>query len=275
MQRIPAFRQQSLHTLERRLGARVRRWLLRRFVPTPTVNLVRFGGRPYKRITFIDAWRAEGLARVLDEYRDAGIFPQLVARFENELMVEYIEGEHPDAFDAATIAGLARFFGALYGAGARRLPTAQTRFGAALERDLFFLRDCGVLREPLRNELASKLPAILPSELWVGTEYIDSLPKNFVRAADDRLVAIDVDAIHRDELIGIGVAKAFLDASGGERDLFFRELDEHVSLDLAPLMPFVDLSFLASWTKLLFLKGRARRIEPARFEAWLSSGKLD
>ena len=275
MRRISRFRQHSLHTLKRRLGARLRRGLLRHFVPTPVVNRIRFGDRFYKRISFIDAWRARSLAEVLEEYREERIFPQPIARFENELLVEYVEGESPAADAEETIFGLARFFAVLYGRGVRRLPAAETPFVAALERDLSFLRDAGVLREPLQRELASKLPAITPSHLWVGTEYVDALPKNFVRVGDGRLVAIDVDAIHRDELIGIGVAKALREVAPAQRERFFREIERQLPLPLGPLMPFLNCSFLASWTKLLFLKGRPRKIDPAHFEALLSSGELD
>jgi hypothetical protein len=33
-------------------------------------------------------------------------------------------------------------------------------------------------------------------------------------------------------------------------------------------MPFVELHFLAGWTKLAYLKGRAKLVDPARFEPY-------
>lgn len=272
MRRFPYLRQQSLHTIERRVGASFRRWILRSFVPTPAVNLVRVGGKSYKRITFIDAWRTHILSEVLEEYRDDGIFPAVVARFENELMVDYVEGEPQTVLDESNLDALARFFGALYRRGARRVPTAETRFAAALERDLVFLREAGVLGDRMCDALLSKLPSLTPAVVWVGTEYVDALPRNFVKTPQGELVAIDVDGVHRDELVGVGVAKALRDASPPQRDRFCRALQETGAPDLGPVMPFVDLCFLAGWKKLLFLKGRSRRIDSTRFEALLPPG---
>ena len=84
MTRIPRFQGQSLYTLKRRLGARLRRFVLRCFVPSPAMHRMRFGGRSYKRIASIDAWRPASLAKILEGYRSQRIFPEVITRFENE-----------------------------------------------------------------------------------------------------------------------------------------------------------------------------------------------
>jgi hypothetical protein len=83
-----------------------------------------------------------------------------------------------------------------------------------------------------------------------------------VRDENGKLVGIDVDALHPERLLGIGLAKALLHLPEPLHGVLFEEMRRASTLDLEEAMPFVRLAFAASWTKLLYLKGRARLVDP-------------
>lgn len=255
----PRFRQRPLTSLGRRLSVPFRRILQNRFVPFSRVRLVRLRGHPYKRISLPDSWRAERAARNLERFERFGIFPRLVAEVEHELLVEYVEGRTlPERVDARVAQRLARFFATLYGVEARREKTEETRFPGALERDLRFLHDAGVIDAERHAELGRLAERIAPSQVWMGWEYVDSLPKNFVATPDGRLVAIDVDALRADQLLGIGAAKTVVRFARPHRKVFFETLAKECPLPLDDSADYAELCFLADWIKLRFLKGRPR-----------------
>lgn len=249
----PRLSQRSLDPPLRRL----RLWLLgrfgHRFVHAHRVSRVRIGGRSFKRIRFGDAWLAERAARGLEHFAGSGQVPELEARFDEQLLVEFVEGVPLARFDAGVADELARFHARIHAGGTRREPA--TAVVARAERDLAFLVDAGVLPTPRARELSATLARLAPSLAWFGWDYSDAVPKNFVRGADGRLVAVDVEALRPDALVGTGIAKSFARCDDGFRQAFLAALPDHTSLDLAPDLPFVELCFQLGWLKNRCLKG--------------------
>jgi hypothetical protein len=271
--RIPRFRQRSLLGVRRRAGALLRRWLHNRFVPAKRVRVVTLSGRRYKRLSLSDAARAREIAAHLAALRPTRCFPELVAAVDAELLLEYVEGRTlADPIEPARLDALAGFYARLYGAAPRRLATAASAFPAELARDLAFLRDVGVLDAAAHSDVSAAAHALQPAEVWVGWDYLDPLPRNFVVADDGRLVAVDVEDLWPDRLLGGGVAKARLRSLGAHGERLPRALAAACSLDLAPALPWVELHFLAEWTKLAYLKGRHALVDPARFEPYRAKG---
>jgi hypothetical protein len=87
-----------------------------------------------------------------------------------------------------------------------------------------------------------------------------------------RLVAVDVEELMPNQLLGSGVAKAVLRTPGARRERLLQGIRRTAGLDLAPVMPFVELAFLAGWTKRALLKGRARLVDPELFEPYRTHG---
>jgi hypothetical protein len=273
MQRIPRFRQRSLHPLRRRLGVWLRRRLLGRFVPRKQVRLIQIGGARFKRVTLPDAWSAAQMARGLERFRSHRIFPELIALSANELLLEYVEGSAlADPLDEAGCDRLAEFFAVLYAHDRHAVETRAAGFDAALQRDLAFLGRVGVLDASALSDLARAGAALAPAQVWVGHDYLDPIARNFVVAADGRLVAIDADELTPNQLLGSGVAKAVLRTPGASRTRLLAGIRRHAGLDLAPVLPFAELAFLAEWTRRALLKGREKLVRPEWFEPYRTRG---
>jgi hypothetical protein len=81
-------------------------------------------------------------------------------------------------------------------------------------------------------------------------------------------VAIDVEDLLADQLIGGGMTKAVVRMATNQRERLLDGLAARTGLDLRPAMPFIELHFLASWTKQVFLKGSAKLISPELFDPY-------
>lgn len=267
MKRIPRFPQRSLHGLPRRVGEFFRRFVGHRFIPEKRVRRITLNGRDYKRLTLPDTRAAARIAAHLETFHHVGCFPELVAAIDAELLLEFVSGRPLDEpFDDDSIDRIGCFYGALYAVDRRRVPVVETPFLEGLQRDLVFLRDVGVLDANAYRDLAAVAASCAPEFVWIGWDYLDPLPRNFIVTDSGRLVAVDVESLEPDQLLGRGVAKCLHRGGGSARDRLFAAVARQSSLALEPLMPFVELHFLAGWTKHAFLKGRAKLVDPARFD---------
>jgi hypothetical protein len=273
VRRIPRFRQSSLHSIKRRLGVALRRHLLGRFLPEKRVRRIWIGGAACKRVTLPDVWSATELAHRLEHFRSHRVFPAVIAQMGNELLLEYVEGAAlPDPLDAASCEQLAAFFAVLYAHERHAVESRRSGVLDGLQRDLAFLAQAGVLAAEAARELAEKAGGLAPAQLHVGYDYLDPIPRNFLRTPAGRLLAVDVEELMAEQLLGSGVAKALLRTPGASREILLDGIRRHAGLDLAPQMPFVELAFLAGWTKRALLKGREKLVQPALFEPWRRSG---
>jgi hypothetical protein len=267
VKRLPRFRHHSLHSPGRRLGNAWRRLVGKRFLSPKRVRRLTIDGRDFKRVTFADASVAAAVARNLGRFRHADVFPKLVAAQGRELLLEFVPGQTPEApFDDACVDRLAEFFSVLYAVDRRRVPTPETHAVEDLQRDLAFLRDVAVLTPAAQRDLAVAAAGLAPEAVWIGWDHLDPLPRNFVATRDGRLVAVDVEDLQPDELLGSGLAKSFLRTVGSRRERLLTAVERAAAIDLAPQLPFVELHFLARWTLQATLKGRARLVDPGHFE---------
>jgi hypothetical protein len=274
MRRIPRFRQTSLHSLKRRVGISLRRRLLGRFVPKRRVRLIQIGGARCKRLTLPDAWTATQMARSLERFRSHRMFPALIAQSANELLLEYVEGSPIGIpLDEASCDQLADFFAVLYAQDRHAVETRSAGFAGTLRRDLEFLGQVGVLDASALPELARAAETLTPAQVYVGHDYLDPLPRNFVVTPEGRLVAIDIEDLSPNQLLGSGVAKAVLRTPGANRERLLAGIRRTAGLDLAPVLPFVELSLLAAWTKHALLKGRHKLVRPELFEPYRTRGE--
>src|SRR5262245_8072131 len=150
------------------------------------------GGRRFKRILFGDSWTASKVERNLESFADVALFPPLIARYEGEIWVDYVEGSRPRGDDPHFVPLLAAFFATLHRRAPRRMRLAETGAPARLERDLRFLGSVGVISETLAAELRRTAARLSPDEVWVGFDYFDPVLKNFVVVpGGERLCAVD------------------------------------------------------------------------------------
>jgi len=205
MQRIPRFSQRSLYTIYRRAGVLLRRFVFNRFLRVKNARVIQMGGRPYKRVTLPDSHVASVVARNLLPFRDSGVFPRLIAVEDNELLLEFVAGTKlPVPLDTSFVDRFIGFFSVIYNMDRERVKLSETDFERELQEDLDFLVDVSILSPRVRRDLDVYLERITPNEVWVGYDFMDPLPKNFVLTDEDRLVAIDVEDLCPGQLIGGG-----------------------------------------------------------------------
>lgn len=225
------------------------------------------GGHRFKRIIFGDSWMASRVERNLDSFADTALFPPLVARYENEIWVDYVRGTRPSGDDAGFVELLADFFATLYRRAPRRMRLADTAVPARLERDLRFLGNVGVIGETHAAELRRTAARLAPEEVWVGFDYVDPVLKNFVVTPEGGgMRAVDVEALCDDELLGTGVARALARWAEPHRPVLLERVMRGEAPDFGRYFGYVELSFTAAYTALMVLEQKWKYVEPARFE---------
>ena len=234
--------------------------------------LVTINGRRYKRVVLPDAHHAAQVAARLREFGPSGIYPSLILEREREVWVEFVEGELLRSPTPEAVDGIADLLAILLKRAPRRLPLAETPFLHELEVDLRFLSEVGVLTPVIAAELTQRARARAPETLWVGHDCTDTILKNFVRTPEGRVRAVDVESLGADQLLGSGPAKACLRWLGPSRERFLSRLREAGVPDFLAYFDFVELCFVAFWTKSSFLEGKARFVDPSLFERFRVDG---
>lgn len=226
-------------------------------------------GHRYKRLVFGDAWQAAQIERELDHFEPGVGFPPLVLRHENELLLGYVDGRPFNGSDAADRERLARFYAALYRRDPRRVAAADLPLAARLRRDLQFLVDAGALDARDLPALQSRAESLQPDELWLGFDYVDPVEKNFVCTGTE-VAAVDVESLHSNEALGTGIAKARVHWLGeAQTTPFLASMTAAGAPDLSGQLPYVELCFLAGWTKRKVLQGKRHFVQPARLKRFI------
>ena len=258
-QRTPFPFERVRYLLSRLHGSRLQKDKRLRFV---TMN-----GQRFKRLVLCDSHLAHTIERNLEEFQDTGFFPPLVTRYERELWLEFVDGLRIETVDEELVGRVAEFYATLHARRPRLVEAEESGFPARLRRDLRFLGQVGVLEESARRDLEVAARRLVPESVWVGFDYTDPVLKNFVALRDGSgICAIDVDGLADEQMLGMGAMKACLRWLEPYRERFFAELVRRDAPDLRAYLPFVELSFLARWTKRSFFEHKWKAIDPKRFE---------
>jgi hypothetical protein len=257
----------SPYPLGRRLVRGFWRLLGSRPQKSSRARFATIGGRRFKRIHFGDSWIASKVERHLESFADVALFPPLIARYESEIWVDYVEGSRPRGDDPRFVELLADFFAVLYRRAPRRMRLAETGAPARLDRDLRFLGSVGVVSETLAAELRRTAERLAPDEVWVGFDYLDPVLKNFVVVSGSgRLCAVDVEGLCGDEMLGTGVARALARWAEPHREALLARVLRDGTPDFGRYFGYVELSFAAAYTALMVLERKWKFVEPARLE---------
>jgi hypothetical protein len=264
---FPADRQRSGTAWLRRFRYRLSRLLGTRLQKSQRVYWVDLNGSRFKRIILRDSYLASRIEQNLEAFGASDRVPGLVMRYEHEIWVDFIPGTPLSDPSLEIVPRLAELYGHIHARRPRRVSLAETPFAERLVRDLRFLGQVGVLSAEALHELEAAVPRLAPREAWVGFDYTDPTPSNLVVAEDDgRLCAIDVESLEDDQLIGTGVAKALARWFEPHREALLAALAQTEAPDFATYLPFVELCFLASYTRMMFLEKKRRRIRPDLFD---------
>jgi len=262
---VLGFRQRPLHGGFRRLRVALQGLLGNRPPRTQRVFLVEVNGRRFKRVVFPDSLLAREAATHLTTFGPDRIYPTLVYARENELWVEFVEGQllsEIEPIGDAGLRGVADVVATLYTHAPRLVPVEETSTVHVLETDLEFLRDVGVVEAKRHGELMRFVEENTPKQVWIGHDCIDVIRKNFVLEPSGRVRMIDVESLVSDHLMGWGVAKACVRWLGESRGSFLELLAQRGVPDFQAYFPYVELCFVAYFLKNSFLEGKQRFVDP-------------
>jgi hypothetical protein len=259
--------QRSQYPLLRRARASFARWFGARPFKSQQLYITTLNGKQFKRVVLRDCYLAAQIERDREAFGPCAALPPFVTRYENEIWVEFVDGTRVERADPSFVAMLADFYGMVYARRPRQLAVTDTPFPERLTRDLRFLRHLDLFGDDLHRALEQTAERLRPAHVWVGYDYIDPVLKNFVTRADGGgICAVDVESLADDQLLGMGVAKALLKWLDPFRALFFDRLTACRAPDFQTYLPWVELCFLARWTKRVALEGKWRAVDPGRFE---------
>ncbi len=259
--------QQSSPFLLKRVKYFISRLFGARLQKAKGIHFVTVNGCQFKRLILCDSFLSSEIEQHLSSFVDSDYFPPLIARYEHELWLEYVEGDPVRSADEPFVRNLAEFYSTLYGKSPQLLNTKESLFPGQLLQNLRFLHQIDILPQAAYQDLQAAVPDLVPDQVWVGFEYTDPVLKNFILRADTgRICVVDVDGLAGNELLGIGVAKACVRWLGPYQSLFFSSLAQQGAPDIQKYFSFVELYFLAKWMKRAFLEHDWKVIDSALFE---------
>lgn len=257
--------------MTQRLGRWADTLLGRRWVKRQRVYLVEIGDLRLKRIEMTDSARAATKESALRRLTGLGVTPPLVARHHADIWVEYVDGARVSPEEADLPDRFAALLAGLYATAGAKVP-ATDRFGAgAVRADLDLLARAGALPRHTTDAAAALLDSLAPRAVWVGCDHTDLLVKNMLRRNDGTLCLIDVESVVEEEAVGTGFAKACARWIGTRRDEFIAALQRQPGLpDFLSYFPYLELRFLASWSKRSLLLDKPKLVQPVLFDQWLA-----
>ncbi len=260
-------RQKSHYPFKKRLRYYLSRLAGTRLQKSQKLLFVTMNGRRFKRLVLRDSHLAAEIERNLEHFGSSEHFPPMITRYEHEIWVEYVAGSAIREVDADIVAKVADLYAAIYARRPRRVAVAETPFPDRLQRDLRFLNQMGVLTDDAYRDLEAFAARSMPPEVWIGFDYTDPVLKNFVIARESgRACAVDVESLLDGQLIGTGVAKACVRWLEPFREVFFDHLIRPEVPDFHTYFPYVELCFLATWTKMGFLEQKWKYVDSGHFD---------
>jgi hypothetical protein len=269
------YRQQRLESRGRRLGRILRRVFTPGYVKQQRAYRVELDGLTVKRLVVEDSHIAQQIASNLRAFEATHTVPAVIACFKNEIWVEYLEGSPVQQSDARLPTALAAMFARVYALNARRCDPRELGLDRELLGNLRFLEQAGVLQTDACTELTQWADATVPRSVWIGHDYTDPRPSNFLWNVDEDLLIIDIESLASDCLIGCGAAKALVSWMAPQRVEFLAELKRRCAPEFLLYFSFTELYFLARWHKRSVLHRKPWLVQPALFERFRRGGDLD
>ena len=258
-QSSPFFWKRAKYFLSRLIGTRLQK--------DKNIHFVTVNGQRYKRLILCDSYLASEIEQSLDCFASSGFFPPLLTRYEREIWLEFIEGQSIRSVNEPLVLQIADFYATIYRMNPVLVKTTEWSHHGRLLNDLRFLYQIGVFTQASYQDLHSTAVALTPDQVWIGYDYTDPVLKNFIlRPEDGRLCVIDVDGLACQQLIGTGVAKACVRWLGSYRAAFFSSLANQQVPNFQQYFDFIELCFLAKWTKRAFFERDWKVINPVLFE---------
>ena len=260
------FRQTRLTPIGRRFRFLLSRLFGVRLQKSQQIAFVDINGQRFKRIILRDSYLASRIEQALEAFGASENVPGLVIRYEHEVWVDFVAGEVPTKPSHELAREVAQFYAQVYHRSAGETPSAGSIWLARIRSDLQFLARVGVLSNAAAADIESAVERLTPAKFWLGFDYNDPVVKNFVRTDAGILCGIDVESLVEDQLIGLGVAKALARWMEPYRATFFDAYNATGAPDFQHYLGFIEIAYLAAYTKLMFVERKWTNVEPTRFD---------
>ena len=127
------------------------------------------------------------------------------------------------------------------------MSTTEFGFAHKTHNNLKLLNKFGVLTDDIYSNLDQKLRNITPEYVWIGYDYTDPYLENFIITPERNLLAIDVESIRSEHLLGTGIAKALTIWPAQYGEHLFQEVCNLPFPDFRSYFTFVEISSNAEW----------------------------
>jgi hypothetical protein len=125
---------------------------------------------------------------------------------------------------------------------------------------------CGVLAAADAEALGRFAVECAPAQIWLGFDYVDPRPTNFLWCEDGKLRIIDVESIESDRPLGGGLAKATRRWLAPQREA----VHAAGAAEFEANRPFAELLFLAAWQKRCVLWDKPKLVDAELRTSFLS-----
>ncbi|GEM_PF-3550158 len=184
------FELRHLHPWYVRFG---RTYVQERYALPQAYKLVTPSGRILKLHLGDDKRRFQHMATRASQAETTNLFPDVLWRNDQALLMEFIPGQLPDFGGEEFARALGRCLASLH--QIMREPCDEARIDAGVKRDLALLSESGVIRGVELERHAEALREAKPRNLSCSMDYTDVKPGNFLWDAERKLRFIDLGAL--------------------------------------------------------------------------------
>jgi hypothetical protein len=228
--------------------------------------LVVANGHKFKLLILGDSYMTARIATNLKTFSSFGIFPDIVGVYDNEIWLEFIEGNIIDKLDHDVINKMAHFYSVLFNKAPEKVSATEFGFVQKTHKNLKILNKLDFFTDDIYTNLDRKLINITPEDVWIGYDYTDPFLGNFILTPERNLLAIDVESVYNGRLLGTGIAKALALWPDQYGEKLFQEVCKLPIPDFRPYFTFVEISCLAEWVVRSVLQQRRPFVDSSYFD---------
>lgn len=178
--------------------------------PEYDVRILFHNNQPcYKKITVGSPELAQSIFSNVDVFRDSGHFPTPVAVQQDNVIVDFVAGTHPETSAPDFLRKLADFYVIVFGRHSRLVAMASSDLWEEFESNLCILRELQLLSAEDSVRVREHADALAPTDIWVGFDYCDPIIQNLlISESHQSICGIDVKNLRASQPLGVGLAKA-------------------------------------------------------------------
>lgn len=202
--------EKSAYGFVKRFKRGIKRLLGRWERPEYDVHILFQNNQPrYKKITVGSHELAQSIFSNLEVFRDSGHFPTPVEVQQDNVIVDFVAGSHPETDAPGLLSKLVDFYVVVFGRRSRLLAMENSGVWEELEGNLRILSELQLLSAEDSARVREHAAVLAPADIWIGFDYCDPIIANLlICKSDQSICGIDVKNLRAHQPLGVGLAKA-------------------------------------------------------------------